>query len=120
MADYVDIVEQGYGAASAGDEEGLRRVFAEDAVWNLMKRTEVDRSYDGRETVIEFLLGFEDLQLESIMQLDEIVVAAHSFAVPDGGRAIATTVYRFRDGQVVSGNCSDVLRRHASRIGHRT
>jgi ketosteroid isomerase-like protein len=89
-------------------------VFAEDAVWELMRRTEVARSYNGRESVVEFLLGFEELRLESIMELDEIVVAAHSFAVP-GGRAVATTVYRFRDSLIVSGRCADVLRRRAQR-----
>jgi ketosteroid isomerase-like protein len=110
VSEKIGIVERGYGAADAGDADGLREVFAEDAVWELMRRTEVARSYNGRDSVVEFLLGFEELRLESIMELDEIVVAAHSFAVP-GGRAVATTVYRFRDGLVVSSNCADVRRR---------
>jgi ketosteroid isomerase-like protein len=116
MADMVDIVEQGYGAASAGDEEGLRDVFAENAEWTLMRRTKVARTYKGRDAVIEFLLRFEQLRLESIMQLDDIVVAAHSFAVP-GGRAVATTVYRFRGGHVIAGKCADVLRARGSGVG---
>ena len=106
----LEIVERGYGAAEAGDEESLRGVFTPDASWVLMKGREVGRRYAGRDAVVEFLLGFEDLRLESIMQLEELVVAAHSFAVP-GGRAVATTVYRFRGGLVARGQCADVRRR---------
>jgi ketosteroid isomerase-like protein len=112
VSEKIAIVERGYGAAEAGDEEGLREVFAEEAVWDLLRRTEVVRSYKGRDSVVEFLLGFGELRLESIMELDEIVIAAHSFAVA-GGRAVATTAYRFRDGLVISGECADVLRRRA-------
>jgi ketosteroid isomerase-like protein len=112
VSEKIAIVERGYGAAEAGDEGGLREVFAEEAVWDLLRRTEVVRSYKGRDSVVEFLLGFEELRLESIMELDEIVIAAHSFSVP-GGRAVATTAYRFRDGLVISGKCADVFRRRA-------
>ena len=117
MADMIEIVEQGYGAASAGDEEGLRDVFGENAVWTLMRRAEVARTFKGRDAVVAFLLRFEELRLESIMQLDNFVVAAHSFAVPSGGRAVATTVYRFRGGHVISGQCADVLHPQAHGIG---
>ena len=64
-------------------------------------------SDDGRDAVVRFLLSFKDLRLESIMELDEIVVAAHSFSA---ARAIATTAYAFRDELVVSAKCADVRR----------
>jgi ketosteroid isomerase-like protein len=104
----IDVVERGYQAAAAGDREALSSVFTDDVVWHLMNRAEVARTYDGREAVVKFLLSFKDLRLESIMALDEIVVAAHSFSA---GRAIAATAYEFRDELVASAKCSDVGRR---------
>ena len=95
------------GCASLFSEDG---VFTDDVVWHLMNRNEVARTYDGGEAVVQFLLSFKDLRLESIMELDEIVVAAHSFSA---GRAIAATAYHLRDELVAK--TPQHFRHHAAR-----
>jgi hypothetical protein len=44
--------------------------------------------------------------MQSSTQLDEQVIAAHSFTV----RAVATTAYEVRDGKVWIAKCAGVLR----------
>ncbi len=109
--DRLGVVERGYQAVAAGDRDALQEAFAEDAVWRLMNRTEVVRTFEGRDAVVDFLLRFKELRLEAIMAVGDAVVAAHSFAPPGGGRAIATTMYEFRGLQVIASPCSDVMRR---------
>jgi ketosteroid isomerase-like protein len=108
--DEIEVVERGYRAVAAGDREALTAVFAEGAAWRLMDRTRVRRTHEGRAAVVEFLMGFKRLQLESIMLHGEYVVAAHSFAM-GARRGVATTMYTVRDGLVVAAECADVLRR---------
>ena len=107
----LEVVERGYAAVAAGDRETLQKVFTPDAVWHLMDRDAVKRTIEGREAVVEFLLGFRELRLEAIMAHGRLVVAAHTYARRRGDRTIATTLYEFRRGRVVSGVCQDAKRR---------
>jgi ketosteroid isomerase-like protein len=114
--DSISIVERGYEAVAAGDRDTLQELFADDAVWNLMDGSEVSQTFEGKQAVVEFLLGIRDLRLEAIMSHGGRVVAAHSFASRSGDRVITTTVYELSDDLVRKSECADVLRgRHGRR-----
>jgi len=109
--DRLGVVERGYEAVAAGDRDTLQRCFTRDAVWRLMNKTEVSRTFEGRDAVVDFLLEFKELRLESIMSVRDLVVAAHSFDTGGGSRAVATTLYELSDLEVVIAECADVRRR---------
>jgi ketosteroid isomerase-like protein len=113
--DRISVVERGYEAVAAGDRDTLQELFADDAVWHLMDRSEVSQTFEGKRAVVDFLLDIRELRLEAIMAYEGLVVAAHSFASRSGGRVITTTVYELSDDLVRKGECADVMRRHHGR-----
>jgi ketosteroid isomerase-like protein len=104
----VSVVERGYEAVAAGDRETLLELFPEDAIWELMDRDEVARTFTGRDAVVDFLLRIREVRLEAIMSVRGLVVAAHSFALRSGARVTATTVYELREDVVLRAACSDI------------
>jgi ketosteroid isomerase-like protein len=108
--DKISVVERGYEAVAAGDRETLQELFSDEAVWELMDRSEVARSFRGKGAVVDFLLRIRDLRLEAIMSYRESVVAAHSFTLRSGQRVVATTVYELADDLVLRAQCSDLMR----------
>jgi len=108
--DKISVIERGYEAVAAGERDTLQELFSDDAVWELMDRSEVARSFQGKEAVIDFLLRIRDLRLEAIMSFDEFVVAAHSFTLRSGVRVTTTTVYQLSDDLVRKAQCADIMR----------
>jgi ketosteroid isomerase-like protein len=107
--DKISVVERGYEAVAAGDRDTLQELFTDDAVWHLMDGTEVARTFEGKATVVDFLLRIRDLRLEAIMSVHDFVVAAHSFTLRSGARVTATTLYEVSDDMVRRAQCSDVM-----------
>lgn len=105
--DRLSVVERGYEAVAAGDGDALQELFTDDAVWQLMDRTEVVKKFEGREAVVEYLLQLRDMRLEAITAVRDVVVTAHSFTSRSGERVIGTTLYEVPQGLCAIAYCSE-------------
>ncbi len=107
----VELVRRGYEAFSSGDEEALRELLAEDAVWRLGGRNLFSNDYRGHDSILglfkqlaDFTNGTLKVELHDVLANEEHAIALARYTANRARYSLemnACETFHLRDGRVI-------------------
>lgn len=107
------VIRRGYGFFNSGDMQGLRELFADDAVWHVGGRGRLAGDKRGRDAVFGYFGQLAELsggtfraEMHDIVASAEHVVGVHTGTGERNGKRLSlheVLVFHLRDGKVSEG-----------------